>query len=107
MLVKENQAREALMFAERAKARALLDMLQQGRARVNKAMTATEQDEERRLKSELTQLNKQLARLTQVDKQDATRVSEVQAKLEKARLNYEAFQNSLYSAHPGIENTTR
>ena len=103
VLVKENQAREALMFAERAKARALLDMLQQGRARVNKAMTATEQDEERRLKSELTQLNKQLARLTQVDKQDATRVSEVQAKLEKARLNYEAFQNSLYSAHPELK----
>ncbi|HET8781106.1 MAG TPA: tetratricopeptide repeat protein, partial [Pyrinomonadaceae bacterium] len=103
VLVKENQAREALMFAERAKARALLDMLQQGRVRVNKAMTAAEQEEERRLKSELTQLNKQLTRLTQVDKQDATRVGEVQAKLEKARLNYEAFQNSLYSAHPELK----
>lgn len=103
VLVKENQSLEALTFAERAKARVLLDMLQQGRVRINKAMTATEQDEERRLKSELTQLNKQLSRLTQWDKKDAARVSEVEAKLEKARLDYEAFQNSLYAAHPELK----
>lgn len=102
-LVKENQSLEALTFAERAKARVLLDMLQQGRVRINKAMTATEQEEERRLKSELTQLNKQLTRLTQWDKKDAARVSEVEAKLEKARLDYEAFQNSLYAAHPELK----
>src|SRR6185369_8609942 len=45
VLVKQNQPGEALMFAERAKARTLLDMLQQARGTVNKAMTATEQDE--------------------------------------------------------------
>jgi CHAT domain-containing protein/tetratricopeptide (TPR) repeat protein len=103
VLVKQDQAGEALIFAERAKARALLDMLQHGRVRVNKAMTAAEQEEERRLKSELTQLNRKLARLTQWDKQDATLISEVEAKLEKARLNYEAFQNSLYAAHPELK----
>lgn len=103
VLVKENEPGEALMLAERAKARTLLDMLQQGRVRVSKAMTATEQDEERRLKSELTQLNKQLARQTNADKQDASRAGEMEAKLEKARLNYEAFQNSLYAAHPELK----
>lgn len=103
VLVKENQPEAALNFAERAKARALLDMLQQGRARVQKTMTAEEQDEERRLKSELTQLNKQLARLTQSDKHDATRIGEIETRLEKARLSYEAFQNSLYAAHPELK----
>ena len=103
VLVKEQQPAEALIFAERAKARTLLDMLQQGRGRVNKALTATEQDEERRLKSDLTQLNKQLAGLTQLEKQDASRISEVEARLEKARLDYEAFQNSLYGAHPELK----
>lgn len=103
VLVKENQPREALIFAERAKARALLDMLQQGRVRVNKAMTASEQEQERRLRSELTQLNRQLARLTQSDKPDAIRLAEAEAKLEKARLDYEAFQNSLYAAHPELK----
>jgi CHAT domain-containing protein len=103
VLVKENQPLEALAFAERAKARVLLDLLQQGRVRVNKTMTATEQEEERRLKSELTQLNKKLARLTQWVKSDAARISEVEAELEKARLDYEAFQNSLYAAHPELK----
>ena len=98
--IKENQPENALNLAERAKARALLDMLQQGRVRVHKAMTAKEQAEEQRLKSQLTQLNKQLARVTHTDN---ARVVEVEAQLEKARLNYEAFQNALYAAHPELK----
>ena len=103
VLVKENRPADALMLAERAKARALLDMLQQGRVRVQKSMTAKEQEEEQQLKSQLTQLNKQLARVTQSDKQDAARVTEVETQLEKARLNYEAFQNALYASHPELK----
>jgi CHAT domain-containing protein/tetratricopeptide (TPR) repeat protein len=103
VLVKDNDAQAALLSAERAKARVLLDMVQQGHGRVNKAMTAAEQEQERRLKSELTQLNRALARLTQSDKQDASRVSEAESKLEKARLEYEAFQNALYAAHPDLK----
>ena len=104
VLVKQNETREALTFAERGKARALLDILQQGRVRVLKAMTAEEQDEERRLKSEITQLNRQLARVTQPDKQSAKdRVAELETQLEKARLAYEAFQNKLYAAHPELK----
>ena len=103
VLVKENQPEEALASAERAKARALLDMLQQGRVRVHKTMTVKEQDEERRLKSQLTHLNKQLARVTKSDKKDAAQVAEVGAQLEKARLGYEAFQDALYTAHPELK----
>lgn len=102
VLVKENKPEAALILAERAKARALLDILQQGRVRVYKAMTAKEQEEERQLKSQLTQLNKALARVTQSEK-DATRVGEVEDQLEKARLKYEAFQNALYAAHPELK----
>src|SRR5262245_20748030 len=99
LLVMESQTQEALVLAERAKARALLDALQYGRVSVQKAMTAEERGQERRLKSELTRLNSQLTRATQSDKPDAERVSEIKPRLEKARLNYEAFQNSLYAAH--------
>jgi CHAT domain-containing protein len=97
VLVKQNKREDSLFLAERAKARVLLDMLQQGRVSVHKAMTAAEQQEEQRLKSELTRLNKQL---THVDKQDA---AAVETQLEKARLNYEAFQNALYAAHPELK----
>jgi CHAT domain-containing protein/tetratricopeptide (TPR) repeat protein len=101
VLVKQNQPADALMLAERAKARALLDILQQGRINVQKSMTAREQEEERQLKSQLTQLNKQLARVKQSEKPD--RVREVESQLEKARLNYEAFQNALYASHPELK----
>ncbi|MGA9773922.1 MAG: CHAT domain-containing tetratricopeptide repeat protein [Blastocatellia bacterium] len=103
LMVKENQSQEALVFAERAKARALLDMLQQGWVSVQKAMTGEEQEQERRLKSELTRLNMQLNRATQSDKPDAKRIIEIEPRLEKARLSYEAFQNSLYAAHPELK----
>ncbi|HET6974949.1 MAG TPA: CHAT domain-containing tetratricopeptide repeat protein [Pyrinomonadaceae bacterium] len=99
VLVKQNDAVEAFRLAEQAKARALLDMLQQGRVKVHKTMTTKEQEEELQLTSQLTQLNKQLARVTQAD---AARVAEVEGQLEKARLNYEAFQNALYAVHPEL-----
>jgi CHAT domain-containing protein len=103
LLVKENPPQDALVFAERTKARALLAMLQQGWVSVQKAMTAQEQQQERRLKSELTRLNTQLNRVTQSDKPDSRRIGEIEPLLEKARLNYEAFQTTLYAAHPELK----
>jgi CHAT domain-containing protein/tetratricopeptide (TPR) repeat protein len=103
LLVMENQTREALVLAESAKARALLDALRQGRVSVQKAMTEEEQEQERLLKAEMTRLNTQLTRATQSDRPDAERVSEIKSGLEKARLNYEAFQTSLYAAHPELK----
>ena len=103
VLVNENQTQEAFFLAERAKARVLLDMMQQGRAAVHKTMTAQEQEEERRLKSELVQLNKQFARATHSYKPDPDRIRTIETQLEKARLNYEAFQNKLYAAHPELK----
>jgi CHAT domain-containing protein len=100
VLVKENRPEEALIFGERAKARALLDMLQQGRVSIHKAMTAKELEQEQQLKSQLTQLNKRVA---QSDKQDAARIAEAEAQLDKARLDYEAFRNALYAAHPDLK----
>jgi len=103
LLVKENRTREALVFAERAKARALLDVLQYGRVGIQKAMTVAEQEQEHRLKAEMIRLNTQLTRATQADAPDAQPTGEIKSQLEKARLNYEAFQDSLYTAHPKVK----
>ncbi|HKQ89520.1 MAG TPA: CHAT domain-containing tetratricopeptide repeat protein [Blastocatellia bacterium] len=103
LLVKENQPQEALVFAERVKARTLLDALQQGRVSVQKAMTAEERERERRLKLGLTMLNTQLTRITQSGKPDPQRIGDLTPRLEKARLDYEAFQTSLYAAHPELK----
>ena len=97
LLVRENQIREALVFAERAKARALLDVLQHGRIGLQKAMTVEEQEKEHRLKAELIRLN------TQADVPGPQQAGERKSRLEKARLNYEAFQDSLYTLHPELK----
>jgi CHAT domain-containing protein len=102
LLVRENQTREALSLAERAKARTLLDALQRGRVSIQKAMTAEEREQERRLKLELAMLNIQMTRITQSGKPDPHRVGEIEPRLEKARLDYEAFQTSLYATHPEL-----
>jgi CHAT domain-containing protein len=103
LLVKGNQNWEALVFAERVKTRVLLDALQQGRTKFQKAMTAEEQGQEFRLKSELTRLNTQLTHATQADKPDAARIGEIKSQLEKSRFSYEAFQDLLYAAHPELK----
>jgi CHAT domain-containing protein len=103
LLVARNSPTEALTFAERAKARALLDMLYSGRVNIVKAMTGQEQERERTLRAELISLNMQVARANQQDKPDQAGVGELKSLREKARLNYEAFQTSLYAAHPELK----
>ncbi len=102
LLVAQNNPSGALIFTERAKARALLDLPTRS-CQIVKAMTRQEQEQERRLRAELISLNTQLTRATQSDKPDAVRISEFKSRLEKARLNYEAFQTSLYAAHPELK----
>jgi CHAT domain-containing protein len=103
LLVKENQIQDALSLAESAKARALLDTLRQGRVSIQKAMTVDEREQERRLESELARLNTRLSRATQPDGPDAERIGEIKSRLEKARLDLEAFQTSLYATRPELK----
>jgi CHAT domain-containing protein/Tfp pilus assembly protein PilF/ketosteroid isomerase-like protein len=101
-LVARNNSTEALIFTERAKARALLDLLYSGRVNIVKAMTSQEQEQERTLRAEIISLNTQVTRAGQQDKPDQARLSELTSRREKVRLNYEAFQTSLYAAHPEL-----
>lgn len=101
LLIEEQQPVEALRFAERAKARGLLDILQQGRVNIQKAMTAQEQQQEQRLQSELTRLNTQVSLARLLRQPDKTR--EYESQQEKARLQYEGFQTTLYAAHPELK----
>ncbi|HEX8746466.1 MAG TPA: CHAT domain-containing tetratricopeptide repeat protein [Pyrinomonadaceae bacterium] len=103
LLVARNNPGEALAFAERAKARTLLDLLYAGRVNIVKAMTGQEQEQERRLRAEIISLNTQVTRAGQQAKPDPARLSELKLLREKARLNYEAFQTSLYAAHPELK----
>ncbi|HEU0185684.1 MAG TPA: tetratricopeptide repeat protein, partial [Blastocatellia bacterium] len=87
LLIDQNRAGEALTYAERSKARTLLDALQSGKVDVRRNLTDVEQEEERKLKGEITSLNVQLTRATQINKPDAQRINEIKMRLEKARFS--------------------
>ena len=61
LLLQENRPLEALQYAERAKARLLLDVLRGGRGEIARAMTDAEKQRERDLSSGVAKIDAQLA----------------------------------------------
>jgi CHAT domain-containing protein/tetratricopeptide (TPR) repeat protein len=102
LLVREGRPTDALTFAEHAKARVLLDVLKTGRVNSAKVMTGQEQEQESKLRSELVSLNTQATRAGQQESPDQAGLDELKSLRDKARLKYEAFQTSLYAAHPEL-----
>jgi CHAT domain-containing protein len=102
LLVAQNRPAEALMYAERAKARVLLDVLGTGRSNIIKAMTPVEQAQERKLRQELSTLNAQAQREAAQARPDALRMAALHKQLDRARLDFDAFTNVLYSLHPEL-----
>lgn len=103
LLVHEGRTGDALQYAERAKARVLLDVLGRGRRDVNKHMTAAERERELKLRSDLFALNAQVQREGARAEIDPARLSALRARLEGVRLDYAGFQTSLYAAHPELK----
>lgn len=103
LLIDQNRTAEAFTFAERAKARVLLDVLHTGRTSISKAMTASEQQQEKKLNHQLTSLNAELSVENQKQDPDTNRISELNGSIQKARLDYEAFQTAVSAAHPELK----
>lgn len=103
LLIGAGQPTEALGIAERAKARVLLDVLQSGSVNITKAMTASEHAQERKLKSQLVALNTQVSREAAQAQPNQARLTELNAQREQARLEFAAFQTTLYAAHPELK----
>jgi CHAT domain-containing protein/Tfp pilus assembly protein PilF len=103
VLVAQGNYAEALTFAEQSKARVLLDVLQTGRTNLRKSWSAEEQQAEAQLRKHLVLLNSQYTNEVRRDKPDATRVAELKTEVEKARLEYEDFENRLHVAHPKLK----
>lgn len=101
--VSEKNYAEALAYAERSKSRTLLDVLSNGRVNITKAMTADEISRDRALLGEVSSLNTQISRLKLQPKAEAQRLAELNTRLEKARLEYESFQTSLFASHPELK----
>jgi CHAT domain-containing protein/Tfp pilus assembly protein PilF len=95
---------EAFLYAERARSRTLLNVLQDGRPDLSKAMSPAEQDEEKKWNHRLQSLNTMLLQAKQKEPVDPQKVSGLTTQLEKARLDYESFRSKLYIVHPTLKN---
>jgi CHAT domain-containing protein/Tfp pilus assembly protein PilF len=103
VLASQGKASEALAYAERARARVLVDILRSGRVNVTRAMTLQEKDQERSLRQTLVSLNTGIGAENRRAQPDQNRITELKSRLEKARLEYEDFQAKLYATHPDLK----
>jgi CHAT domain-containing protein len=103
LLVSQKEYVDALTFAEKSKARVLLDTLQAGRASLRQSLSPQQRQTEEEQRLRLVALNSQLTGEMRRDKPDQTRVADLKAGVEKARLEYEALETSLYVEHPELK----
>lgn len=101
-LLDARQNDEAFIYAERAKARVLLDVLSNARTDVTGRMSEIERERERNLKRDLTTLSMQLRSDQLRGGVDSSRLIDMQRRLDQARLDYTEFQANLYAAYPEL-----
>lgn len=93
---------EALVLAERAKARALADILQQRPADMSARLTPDERREERRLQRTLRTLNTRIQQERQRTSPDRSRIAQLETERAARRLELQAFEAALCSKHPDL-----
>ena len=93
----------ALAYAERAKSRVLLDVLQSGRINIAGALTSDEREQERTLNQKLISLNREVQKAKLDQKLNESRQKELTGSLDKARLDLEQFRTNIYVVHPELK----
>jgi CHAT domain-containing protein/Tfp pilus assembly protein PilF len=104
LLQKEGRLTEALTYAERARARALLDRLYSIRTDDAAVLTEIETSEQRRLSSELVLRNREL-RAARARARPEQEVREIATKLREKRTEYATFREILQTLHPELQVT--
>lgn len=99
LLVKQGKTIDAFIFAERAKARVLLDVLSNGKSDFRKALTPAEKEETQRLNRRISEINE---RIKTEEATNSSSLNSLYAQLDAARLEYQSFQDALYVAHPNL-----
>ncbi len=98
LLVADGRTAEAFHYAERAKARVLLDVFKNGRRELTELMTVADRQREQDFRIKLASLNAKLVRGR--EHLAPAQLNAVTAQLDRARLEYDAFETALYSQHP-------
>jgi CHAT domain-containing protein len=100
LFIEQGKSVEALLYAERAKGRVLLDMLRKERLNLETILTPFEKDT-------LQKLNRKISESTDnIRKQEAAKApssTSLYNQLDAARLQYQSFEDSLYTNHPELK----
>lgn len=100
LLIKQNKLADALIVAERAKGRVLLDVLRDGKIDLASALTPAEKEEAARLNRNISDLNERVRSEQTNIRPDITALNQLFNQLDAARLKYESYQNALFASHP-------
>ena len=99
LLIKQAKPVDALLFAERAKGRVLLDVLSGSKSDLAKVLSRSQQDEVRRLNRKIYDINHRIkSRLSP----DSASQDSLYRQLDSARLEYQSYQDAVYVAHPNL-----
>lgn len=90
---------QALLTAESAKARVLLDVVSGGRVDLARVISDSEKQQERKLNQQIVDLNNQISQQSGAAKSDEAVVRRLNEELKAARTRYEIWQDSTYAAH--------
>jgi CHAT domain-containing protein/Tfp pilus assembly protein PilF len=98
LLVTDGRDADAFHYAERAKARVLLDVFKNGHRELTDLMTAADRQREQDFRIKLASLNSQLVHGR--ERLAPPQLTSVTQELNRARLEYDAFETALYTQHP-------
>jgi CHAT domain-containing protein len=99
LLIKQGKIADALVYAERAKGRVLLDVLKDGKPDLARALTPTEKAETQRLNRRISEVNDTIRKQ---EITDSSSLNSIYAQLDAARVEYRSFQDALYVTHPNL-----
>ena len=99
LLIQQGRSLDALLYAERAKGRVLLDVLSGGRAELTKALTPAERENVQHLNRNISNLNEQIRK---AETNNSASLESLYPRLDAARLEYQSFQDAAFVTHPEL-----
>ncbi len=91
---------EALIYSERAKARVLLDVMNASKVDLSKLLTPVERKEQLHLNQTISDISD---RIKKQQTANSSSLDSLYGQLDSARLQYQAFQDSVYVIHPDMK----
>jgi CHAT domain-containing protein/lipopolysaccharide biosynthesis regulator YciM len=99
LLIKQDKPVDALVYAERAKGRVLLDVLRDGKPDLAKALTPAEKAETQRLNRRISEIGDTIRKQ---ESANSSPLNSLYDQLDAARVEYRSFQDALYVTHPNL-----